>query len=68
MSATIDKLGKKLSLSQEVLKVEKKPLVLNVSLDLTMKAEDITKEIFKTDARLRKTETGYVDDIRYTGT
>lgn len=64
--ATIDKLGKKLSLSNEVLKVEKKPLVLNVSLDLTMKAEDITKEIFKTDAKLRKTEVGYEQSLVYT--
>ena len=61
VSATIAKLNNKLGFTNEVLKVEKKPIVLNVSLDLTMKAEDLTETVFRTDAKLRKQGGDYAE-------
>lgn len=56
VNATIDKLGEALQLKTEVLNIERKPIELSVNLNLTMKAEDITKEIFDVAAKLAKKE------------
>lgn len=54
VNATIDKLGDALKLKSEVLKISERPLQMNVELNLTMKAEDIAKEIFNVAAKLAK--------------
>jgi len=47
VKSTIDKLGEKLKLETEVLNIERKPIQLNINLDLTMKAEDVEKNLMK---------------------
>ncbi len=46
IDATIGKVGASLGLKDTVLKIERKPIQMNVQLNLTMKAEDIAKEVF----------------------
>jgi uncharacterized protein YoxC len=45
VNATVDRLGENLQLKNEVLNIERKPIQMTVNLNLTMKAEDIAKEI-----------------------
>ncbi len=46
MDATIEKVGAALGIKDTVIKLDRKPIQMNVQLNLTMKAEDIAKEIF----------------------
>jgi hypothetical protein len=52
MNATIEKLGKDLGIKDNIIKLERKPITMNVQLNLTMKAEDIAKEIFDVSAKM----------------
>ena len=52
MDATIEKIGKDLGIKDSVIKLERKPITMNVQLNLTMKAEDIAKEIFDVSAKM----------------
>jgi len=47
VNATVDHLGEALQLKTEVLNIERKPIQMTVNLNLTMKAEDIAKEILE---------------------
>jgi len=47
VNSTIDHLGDALKLKTEVLNIERKPIQMTVNLNLTMKAEDIAKEILE---------------------
>lgn len=47
MDATIEKVGKTLGIKDTVLKIDRKPIQMNVQLNLTMKSEDLAKEVFK---------------------
>ncbi len=46
IKSTIAKVGREINLSGTKISLEKKPIHMNVQLNLTMKAEDIAKEIF----------------------
>lgn len=52
IDATIGKVGKALGIEKKLIKIENKPITLNVQLNLTMKAEDIAKEIFDVSAKM----------------
>ncbi len=52
INATIGKVGKALGIEKELIKIENKPIKLNVQLNLTLKAEDIAKEIFDVSAKM----------------
>ena len=52
INTTIEKVGKNLGIKDTVLKIERKPITMNVQLNLTMKADDIAKEIFDVSAKM----------------
>ena len=54
MKATIEKVGGALGLKSEVLQIESKPIQMTVNLSLTMKADDIAKEIMDVTAKTLK--------------
>lgn len=54
INATIAKVGGALGLKDEILKVESKPIQMNVNINLTMKADDIAKEIMDVTAKIAK--------------
>ena len=46
MQATVDKLGESIGLKDATITLDRKPIQVTVNLQLTMKAEDIAKELF----------------------
>jgi hypothetical protein len=62
--ATIDKMGEALALKSEVLKIESKPIQMNVNINLTMKADDIAKEIMDVTAKTLKDKDKASDGMK----
>ena len=52
MDATVEKIGKNLGIKDSIIQLERKPITMNVQLNLTMKADDIAKEIFDVSAKM----------------
>jgi hypothetical protein len=52
INATIEKVGKNLGIKDTIIQIERKPITMNVQLNLTMKADDIAKEIFDVSAKM----------------
>ena len=58
MDATIEKIGTSLGIKDTVLKIERKPIQMNVQLNLTMKADDIAKEVFEVAYKMARPGEG----------
>ena len=52
MDATLDRLGENLSFKNEVLNLERKPVVVNIDLKLSIKAEEFVKDYEKVKSNM----------------
>jgi hypothetical protein len=52
MDATLDRLGENLSFKNEVLNIERKPVVVNIDLNLSIKAEEFVKDYEKVKSNM----------------
>ena len=52
MDATLDRLGENLSFKNEVLNIERKPVVVNIDLKLSIKAEEFVKDYEKVKSNM----------------
>jgi hypothetical protein len=52
MDATLDRLGENLSFKNQVLDIERKPVVVNIDLKLSIKAEEFVKDYEKVKSNM----------------
>ena len=58
INATVAKVGAKLGIKDEVIRIERKPIEMNVKFNLTLKADDVAKEIFDAAYKIATTTPG----------
>jgi hypothetical protein len=58
INATVAKVGAALGIKDEVIRIERKPIEMNVKFNLTLKADDVAKEIFDAAYKIATTTPG----------